>query len=86
MKYRNASDIFPDELLKEIQKYSSGELIYVPQVSERQNWGTKSGARAYYIERNSEIRDKYHRENKTIGELATEYGLSTDTIRRILYK
>ncbi len=30
MNYRNASDIFPDELLKEIQKYSSGELIYVP--------------------------------------------------------
>lgn len=86
MKYRNASDIFPDELLKEIQKYSSGELIYVPQTCERKVWGTKSGARSYYIERNSEIREKYHRDGKKIGELAAEYGLSTDTIRRILYK
>lgn len=86
MNYRNASDIFPDELLKEIQKYSSGELIYVPQSKERTNWGTKSGARAFYTQRNSEIRHKHLQEGKTICELATEYGLSTDTIRRILYK
>ena len=26
MRYRNATDIFPDELLKEIQKYSAGVL------------------------------------------------------------
>lgn len=31
LKYRNATDIFPDELLAEIQKYSSGELIYIPE-------------------------------------------------------
>lgn len=48
--------------------------------------GTKSGARTYYIERNSEIRKKYHQEGKKIGELAGEYGLSTDTIHRNLYK
>ncbi len=85
MKYRNAADIFPAELLKEIQKYSSGELIYIPQNNERRDWGSSSGARAFYAERNSEIRRKY-REGKKIGELATEYGLSTDTIRRVLYK
>ena len=86
MKYRNAKDIFPDELLKEIQKYSSGELIYVPEDSSRKGWGSKSGARAYYSDRNTEIRQKFHREGKKISELADEYGLSTDTIRRILYK
>lgn len=86
MKYRNAREIFPDELLKEIQKYSSGELIYVPEEGDHKNWGSKSGARAYYIERNSEIRRKFHQEGKRISELADEYGLSTDTIRRILYK
>jgi len=87
VKYRNAGEIFPDELLKEIQKYSSGELIYVPQSNEqRKDWGSESGARTYYIERNSEIRRKYHQEGKKIGELAEEYALSTDTIRRILYK
>lgn len=87
MKYRNAGEVFPDELLKEIQKYSSGELIYVPQSNEhRKDWGSESGARTYYRERNSEIRRKYYQEGKRIGALAEEYGLSTDTIRRILYK
>lgn len=86
MKYRNAADIFPAQLLDEIQKYASGELIYIPQSNERRDWGSSSGARAFYTERNSEIRRKYHESGKKIGELATEYGLSTDTIRRILYK
>ena len=84
MRYRNASD-FPDKLLKEIQKYSSGELIYIPEKSEKKEWGAKSGARNYYVERNAEIRRK-HREGKSISELEQEYGLSHDTIRRILYK
>lgn len=85
MRYRNASDIFPDELLKEIQKYSAGELIYIPESAEKKEWGSKSGARAYYIKRNAEIRRKY-REGASIQELSEEYGLSHDTIRRILYK
>lgn len=85
MKYRNASEIFPDELLKQIQRYSSGELIYIPEATERKNWGTKSGARAFYVQRNDEIRSK-HREGRKICELAEEYGLSRDTIRRILYR
>ncbi|MBP5193033.1 MAG: helix-turn-helix domain-containing protein [Eubacterium sp.] len=42
-------------------------------------------ARDYYVKRNAEIRRKY-REGKTIMELAEEYGLSRDTIRRILYR
>lgn len=85
MRYRNASDIFPDDLLKEIQKYSAGELIYIPERSAKKQWGERSGARDYYVERNAEIRRK-HSEGKTIMELAEEYGLSRDTIRRILYR
>ena len=85
MRYRNASDIFPDKLLKEIQKYSTGELIYIPEKNEKKQWGEKSGARDYYVKRNAEIRRKY-REGKKIMELAEEYGLSRDTIRRILYR
>ena len=51
MRYRNAADIFPDELLKEIQKYSAGELVYIPERAEKKQWGEKSGARDYYVER-----------------------------------
>ena len=85
MKYRNAADIFPDELLAEIRKYSSGELIYIPEESQsKKSWGEKSGSRDFYIKRNAEIRQK-HSEGKSIAQLADEFSLSTDSIRRILY-
>lgn len=85
MKYRNANDIFPDELLAEIQKYSSGELIYIPESAEKKKaWGEKSGSGDFYIKRNAQIRQQ-HNEGKTIAELADEFALSTDSIRRILY-
>lgn len=86
MKYRNASEIFPDELLKEIQKYSSGELVYIPQTTGRKNWGEGSGARTFYTQRNHDIRNKFQHEKKKISELADEYNLSPDTIKRIVYK
>lgn len=86
MKYRNAQDIFPDELLKEIQRYSAGELIYIPKDSERKNWGSNSGARTFYQQRNEEIRKKFRHEKQSLDSLAAEYGLSVDTIRRIVYR
>lgn len=85
MKYRNASAVFPDRLLHEMQKYAAGELIYIPKENEHDAWGTKSGAKAYYATRNDEIRAKY-RSGKTIQSLTDEYSLSVETIRRILYK
>ncbi len=39
MKYKNAQDIFPDELLKEIQKYADGETIYIPKIQAKKQWG-----------------------------------------------
>jgi len=85
IKYRNASDILPDELLKEVQKYTSGETIYIPSSFERKKWGHDSGARAFYIQRNEEISNKFF--NKTsIDGLAEEYCLSAETVRKIVYK
>lgn len=85
MKYRKASEIFPDELLREIQKYSSGELVYIPKKTERENWGSSSGAKNFYMQRNNEIRSKFHSAKKRIDELAEEYNLSPETIRKIVY-
>lgn len=86
MKYRKASEVFPNELLREIQKYSSGELIYIPKKTGRENWGSNSGAKTFYMQRNEEIRSKYHYEKRRISELAEEYNLSSETIRKIIYK
>ena len=86
MKYRNASEILPDELLKELQKYASGEILYVPSDKERKKWGAGTGSRRFYEERNEEIRFKFFRHKVSIDILCDEYGLSDETIRKILYR
>lgn len=85
MKYRNASHVLPDELLAEIQKYAQGELIYIPKVEEKKQWGEGSGARRYYEDRNNKIKADY-RAGLKITALADKYGLSEDRIRRIVNK
>ena len=85
MKYRNASEILPDKLLREIQNYTSGEAIYIPQITDRRKWGEGSGARRYYEERNQKICEKYEK-GISLEELANTFSLSIDTIRKILYR
>lgn len=48
MNYLNASDVLPKELLKEIQNYAGGTLLYVPkeEVNEK-TWGEVSGQKKY---------------------------------------
>lgn len=84
MKYKNAQDILPDHLLKELQQYISGETLYIPNIQEKKPWGESSGARAYYKKRNEEIRARYQA-GSSPEELAGEYHLSTDSIRKIIY-
>ncbi|WMJ23851.1 CD3324 family protein [Paludicola sp. MB14-C6] len=86
MKYKNASDILPDELLREIQQYVSGEALYIPSDQERKKWGDGSGARNFYSQRNADIRNKYFCEKRSMEQLADEYCLSIETIRKIVYK
>jgi hypothetical protein len=84
-RYRNAAEILPDELLRELRKYAPGELLYVPADVTRTGWGNHSGARQYYRERNAEIRRRYFDEKVSVFTLAEIYNLSEDTIRKIIY-
>ncbi|AJW69194.1 hypothetical protein GMA19_01617 [Paenibacillus polymyxa E681] len=34
MNYLKATDLLPDDLLKEVQRYIQGELIYIPKSSK----------------------------------------------------
>jgi len=86
MKYRNASEILPDDLLRELQKYAPGEILYVPSDKCRKKWGADTGARKFYEQRNEEIRHKYFDQKATIDILCEEYSLSDETIRKILYR
>ena len=86
MKYVNAKDVLPPEVLALVQKHSGGALIYVPKKDEEKiGWGQKNGARAQVHIRNNGIIDAY--ENGTsIYELMLEYSLSEASIRKILYR
>ena len=85
MRYRKASDVLPDELLREVQKYVSGEALYFPKYNERKKWGEATGASVYYKQRNAEIKEKFA-QNISIEKLADEYNLSVESIKKIIYQ
>ena len=82
--YKKASDILPEALLKEVQKYAAGETLYFPKDRERKKWGEITGSRSFYQERNEGIRQKYL-QKMSIEHLAEEYCLSVETIRKIVF-
>lgn len=84
MKYINAEEVLPQNLLTEIQKHINGKLIYIPNACVPKVWGEKSGSRNYFDERNSKIRMQYQK-GSSIEQLAQEYGLAYDTVRKIVY-
>ncbi|WP_337102867.1 CD3324 family protein [Paenibacillus sp. YIM B09110] len=84
MKYENAGDILPEKLLKEIQKYAAGMLLYIPTGEEKRAWGEMSGYRNQLQRRNMMIRNKYAK-GMTVSELADEYFLSLDSMKKIIY-
>lgn len=85
MKYKNASNVLPDELVKAVQKYAAGQTLYFPKATSRKQWGEESGARTFFQQRNEEIRQKYL-EKVSIERLADEYCLSEETVRKIVFK
>lgn len=82
MKYVKATTILPVELLVEIQKYVQGRTIYITkQTCTYQKWGSLSGGRKKNDERNAYIINEYYN-GKCISQLAQDYFLSTDTIKK----
>ncbi|GKU83092.1 CD3324 family protein [Niallia sp. NCCP-28] len=85
MKYMNAKKVLPEKLILEIQKYIQGETLYIPkQETKHQKWGSASGGRQMLDRRNREIKDAFIR-GSNIQQLAAEYYLSTETIKKIVY-
>lgn len=84
MKYINAAEILPERLLKELQTYIDGEVVYIPKSSIKKEWGAVNGSRTFYQERNREIR-KLYREGFSIDMLMKRYGLAYSTIKKIIY-
>ena len=83
MKYENAADILPQELLTQLQKYASGKLLYIP-AGKKLSWGESSGYKHYLMNRNNEIRDLFSA-GEAIERLVETYALSHETIKKIVY-
>lgn len=86
MNYKNGRDVLPPSLLKELQSYIQGELIYIPkQGSSRVGWGENSGTRQRIARRNEEIYRLYS-DGYSINELKQKYFLSEESIRKVIFK
>ncbi|MGD8191383.1 CD3324 family protein [Brevibacillus ginsengisoli] len=85
MKYVNATTVLPENLIMEIQKYIQGETIYIPKPEATyQKWGARSGGRKLIDERNTAIKKSF-KSGTSIDQLAEEYFLSVETIKKIVY-
>ena len=85
LKYVNAKDVLPPDILAEVQKYTGGALIYIPKSdSDKIGWGQQNGARAQVFMRNRNITEAY-RKGATIYDLMDDYCLSESSIRKIIY-
>ncbi|OMF38396.1 hypothetical protein BK133_02415 [Paenibacillus sp. FSL H8-0548] len=86
VNYKNGRDVLPPSLLKELQKYIQGDLIYVPKAADqRAHWGEVSGTRKLLAERNKEIY-LYYTNGLSVAELERKYHLSGESIRKIIVK
>lgn len=85
MKYKNAAEILPPGLLRDVQRYIEGELLYIPRSDAKQEWGAVSGSKKFYLERNGQIRELF-RSGRSVEELARKFGLSGSTIKKIIYQ
>lgn len=85
MRYKNAAEVLPPVLLREIQYYIEGELLYIPKSETKKEWGAVSGSKKFYSERNSRIRELFH-DGMPIQDLAKQFGLSGSTVKKIIYQ
>ena len=84
MKYVNANDVLPEELLAMIQKYYQGGYLYIPKGNNCEV-KQKTDYKIELEKRNQHIYLK-HLEGRTNGELGNIYHLSEASIRRIVSK
>jgi len=84
VKYRNAAELLPPQLLQELQRYTAGEALYIPS-ARRKPWGEGTGAKAFYARRNADIRSRFS-QGVLMDELSENYCISEDAVHKIIYR
>ena len=84
MGYKRADEVLPEYMLKILQEYAGGELLYVPKKErDRKRWGTGTGMGERLRLRDEKILRAYL-EGASVRELAGRFFLSEKSIQRIL--
>ena len=85
LRYLNAKDVVPPELLAEIKKYAAGTILYIPKQEEKRiHWGQLSGVKEQLHKRNRTISDNY-KNGVSVDQFMDEFCLSEASIRKIIY-
>lgn len=82
MKYKNAKNIFPDDILEELQKYVQGEYVYIP-IKDK---ATNANITEYGMEVQKRDEHIYTKSLEGVSnrKLSQIYCLSESSIRRII--
>ncbi len=84
MGYRKAKDVLPRHLLRAIQDYIDGEVLYIPRkTGNRRQWGETTQSRQRLLARNREIVAR-RRAGCSVAALAEQYCLSAKAVYKIL--
>lgn len=85
MRHSNTDTLLPKELMFEIQQYVQGKSLYIPKLkSSYKKWGDNTQSKTFTLSRNNEIRSLFYG-GSTIDELARQYSLSLESIKKIVY-
>lgn len=86
MKYVNASSVLPESMLKQLQEYAEGMVLYIPKRPQnRKGWGEVQGSKEKTKERNAAIRAAFS-SGASFCELAEKYCLTEETVKKIVYR
>ena len=84
MRYVNARDVLPKDVLALVEEYIDGTYIYIPRKDDnRKSWGDNTRSKIETAERNAEIYAQY-KSGLQVNELAGQYFLSDKSIQRII--
>jgi len=84
VSYKNAEEVIPEALLRDLQRYVDGEYVYIPKLdSKKKKWGENTQSKEEVQVRNNEIYHQYLLGIST-KELAEIYFLSQKTIQKII--
>jgi len=84
MRYMNARDVLPKDVLALVEQYVDGAYIYIPRKEEnRKSWGDNTRSKSETMERNAKIYAQY-KSGLRVDELAGQFFLSDKSIQRII--